>query len=222
MAKRLKHGHCKNGKSTRIYKCWDGMRDRCNNPKNPMYRYYGGKGVFVCKEWDDFQVFHDWAMAHGYTDELTIDRVRDADPYCPGNCEWVTMSENLRRSHVSGKVRKTRQIKFTADVALEIKTMFAAGVSKRDICKKFDLKFSNVQHVINGRTWPEVAPHLTVPAQPIKKLTDEQVVEIKESLLRGEVHSRIAARYGVDRTTITAINRCKNRKGVVLTTAGTD
>jgi hypothetical protein len=76
------------------------MKQRCSNPKAISYKYYGQKGVKVCDEWaNDFQAFHDWAMSHGYSDNLTIDR-RDSDgDYCPENCSWATNKQ--QQNHTS-------------------------------------------------------------------------------------------------------------------------
>ena len=51
----FKHG----GKGTKLYEVWCSMRRRCNSPKDKRYKSYGGKGVFVCKEWEDFKNFKD-------------------------------------------------------------------------------------------------------------------------------------------------------------------
>lgn len=86
----IKHCMC----HTRLYHIWNGMKQRCSNPKAIGYRYYGGKGVTVCQEWQNsFQAFYDWAVANGYDDNLSIDR-RDANGhYCPENCRWTTSKE---------------------------------------------------------------------------------------------------------------------------------
>ena len=56
--------HKKHGKrNTRLYRIWANMKGRCFTPTNKLYKWYGGKGVSVCSEWMDFQVFYDWAMA---------------------------------------------------------------------------------------------------------------------------------------------------------------
>lgn len=86
-------------KETRLYQTWSNMRGRCNNPNNDNYANYGGRGISVCEEWDDFSKFRDWALANGYTDILTIERKDVNGNYNPNNCTWADMqaqSENRR------------------------------------------------------------------------------------------------------------------------------
>lgn len=98
MASRL---HTKHGKrNTRLYEIWKAMKQRCSNPNHAKYEYYGGKGVEVCSEWqNDFQAFYDWAMANGYADNLTIDRIDNDKGYSPNNCRWETVKN--QHNHTS-------------------------------------------------------------------------------------------------------------------------
>ena len=84
---------------TRIYECWTDMKRRCYNTKNKRYQNYGGRGIEVCDEWrNDFRAFHDWAMRHGYTDDLTLDRIDVNDNYHPSNCRWLSRAEQMRNT----------------------------------------------------------------------------------------------------------------------------
>ena len=78
---------------SRIYNIWRSMRQRCTNPNCINYKNYGGKGICVCNEWNDFTNFYTWAMANGYKDDLTIDRVDVNGNYEPSNCRWISYKQ---------------------------------------------------------------------------------------------------------------------------------
>jgi hypothetical protein len=83
------------------------MRQRCGDSNCSRYKYYGARGIAVCKEWaNDFSVFRDWAIQNGYSEGLTIDRIDNDGVYEPTNCRWITFSENIRKMNLERRARK--------------------------------------------------------------------------------------------------------------------
>lgn len=96
-----KHGEGSWSKGrSRLYRIWTGMRNRCNNSNNSDYKWYGKKNVRVCKEWQSYLPFQNWAIANGYQENLTLDRINSDKNYSPENCQWITRAENARKAAV--------------------------------------------------------------------------------------------------------------------------
>ena len=87
-----KHGHY----YEKLHGIWAQMRQRCSNPKNKSYKYYGALGVSVCEQWQQYGPFRDWAMKNGYKEGLTIDRINTYGNYEPDNCRWITIQEQQK------------------------------------------------------------------------------------------------------------------------------
>lgn len=88
-------------KKTRFYDIWSNLRKRCNNPMNPSWKNYGGRGIKVCKRWNSkFDNFRD-DMLESYlrhceefgVKETEIDRINVNGNYEPKNCRWATNKE---------------------------------------------------------------------------------------------------------------------------------
>lgn len=90
------HGYKKHS----LYGTWKNMWNRCNNPENEDYSAYGGRGIKICKRWNNIKNF---ISDMGERPKgLTLDRIDNNGNYCQKNCKWSTNTEQARnrRSNV--------------------------------------------------------------------------------------------------------------------------
>lgn len=111
--------------STRLYRIWHGIEQRCNNPNNKAYKSYGGRGIRVCELWlRDFKSFYDWAISNGYKDFLTLDRLNNNGNYEPSNCRWATQKVQLNNTRVTTFIEINGEFKSISEWSL------ISGISK--------------------------------------------------------------------------------------------
>lgn len=96
-----KHGDYK----SRLYRVWAEMLHRCNT-NNTQSKNHGDRGIQVCEEWHDYEIFKAWALANGYDETAkhggcTIDRINNNGNYEPSNCRWITNKEQCRNKRTN-------------------------------------------------------------------------------------------------------------------------
>lgn len=84
---------------TRTYRIWSGMIQRCSNPKDASWQYYGARGVAVCERWKTFANF--LADMGECPKDLTIDRIDSNEGYRPENCRWADILTQARNKSVT-------------------------------------------------------------------------------------------------------------------------
>jgi hypothetical protein len=104
IARTTTHGQSRVLATTAEYRIWAAMKTRCNNPKFKDYNLYGGRGIRVCREWENsFEEFFDY-MGPRPDSTMSIDRYPDTNGnYEPGNVRWATPHEQVinrrKRTH---------------------------------------------------------------------------------------------------------------------------
>jgi hypothetical protein len=179
-----------------MYSGWLMMKDRCNNPNNNRYKYYGERGIKVCKRWSDsFQAF--LADVGERPKGMTLDRINPDGNYEPSNCRWATHSDQARNKRLirtnttgysgisfdkkSNKYRVRRQNYVTGE------REYLGMVETLEEAKKlYDTPRSKL--VINNKG----------ENNPMAKLKDWQWLEIFKEVEKGELsQSKIAKKWGV-------------------------
>lgn len=134
--------------NTRLYRMWRNIKTRCENSKCNHYHLYGGRGIHICDEWrNDFSAFEEWALNHGYQDNLSIDRIDVNGSYTPDNCRFVTMKEQENNKRANHYIYYNGERKTLAELSDE-----------------FGIPYDTLLARINSRNWP-VERALSAPIQ---------------------------------------------------------
>jgi len=136
---RLTHGHTRRKSPSKEYVVWQHIMRRCYTKTNPAYRYYGGRGISVCKRWHDFSNFvSDMGVK---PDGLSIDRIDNNGNYEPSNCRWATQKEQVQNS---------RSAKLTSHLVAEIR---ASSEPSKILASKYGVNPDTITSIRAFRSW---------------------------------------------------------------------
>lgn len=91
---KITHGHKSRSFTSPTYSTWRNMHNRCENPNMDNYKYYGDRGIIVCKEWYSFEQFLADMGERPYG--MCIERKDNDKGYYKDNCKWATMLEQAK------------------------------------------------------------------------------------------------------------------------------
>lgn len=98
---------------------WDNMKSRCFNSKSINFKYYGGRGITICREWLKFENFFA-DMGTKPSKEHSIDRIDNNNGYYKENCRWATKKEQARNKRNNINIEHQGRIQCLTDWAKEL------------------------------------------------------------------------------------------------------
>lgn len=129
----------------------DNMKERCYNANCPAYKNYGGRGITICDEWlKDSRAFVKWALANGFRDGLSIDRIDNDGPYAPWNCRWVDNKVQMNNTRIN--------VHLTINGETHTKSEWAdkVGISAKRLHKRSTEEATKyLAEIIDRRSMPE-------------------------------------------------------------------
>lgn len=126
---KVKHGLYTRDK--RLHHSWANMMRRCYCEHTDQYKDYGGRGIEVCYEWrTDPANFEKWALANGYAESLTLDRVDNNGNYTQENCRWVSRQEQNKNRRTTIHVTYKGETMCVKDLAIKY-DKWPATISRR-------------------------------------------------------------------------------------------
>jgi hypothetical protein len=166
--------HTKHGKKhTRVYKVWQAMKNRCQNPANTLFKHYGARGIRVCERWQAFLGFYE--DMGDPSQGQSIDRIDNDGDYCLENCRWAD-----RQTQANNK-RNNRRIEYQGET-----------LTMAEWARKLGLPYDTLmQRLENG--WPVEAAF----TYPIGTAYHSKKMAFDPSL--GKSIAQLVAEWGVSR-----------------------
>ncbi len=150
LSNKTKHGFRTKLNTHPAYRVYRGIMSRCYDSNNPMYKWYGAKGVTVCDEWkNNPEAFVKWAISTNYIKGLHIDKdilckEKNISPtiYSPETCQWVTAKENVGFATNRNNFGKHPNIKLSNEQVVEIERLYFSGeiTNKSELARMFKVK----------------------------------------------------------------------------------
>ena len=127
-----------------LYNTWKSMRRRCQDANHKAYKYYGGRGIQVCSDWEDIKKFINWAEKFNY-ENMELDRIDNDLGYSPENCHFVTPIFNKRK-------QRGRKLNFL--IAEKIRDEYkTSSISQAQLSRNYNVSDVTINAIIHNRLY---------------------------------------------------------------------
>lgn len=142
----MANNHKTHGMSkTKIYKTWVSMIERCTNKNHGSYKDYGGRGITICKEWENFEIFY--SDMSDCPDGLSLDRKDNNKGYSKNNCHWATSEEQCQNK---------RNTKMNPIAVRCVRYLYKKGIKITELANAYNINYSTMEAIINYRSWKNI------------------------------------------------------------------
>ena len=146
----------------RIYRVWTAMRERCNNPKQIRYNSYGGRGIKICPEWDDYAVFLQWMLEQDYRPGLQIDRKDNDDGYSPANCHLVTHTQQMQNRRLPSRHKTGKRYNNCYLTPDDIYDIRASDKNQSELGRIYDVHSTTIRNIKLRRSWGDLPERVSM------------------------------------------------------------
>jgi|FreactTroBogLake_1042271.scaffolds.fasta_scaffold07902_2 hypothetical protein len=95
----IKHGQSRRSGSTSEYGTYQAAKQRCTDPNDAAWDYYGGRGIkFLFTSFSQF-----FSLLGKRPKGMSLDRIDNNGNYEPGNVRWATEEQQRKNKRRSGK-----------------------------------------------------------------------------------------------------------------------
>lgn len=139
-----------------LYRLRYTIMTRCYNADEKDFAYYQGKGITVCDEWKcNPESFYQWCLDNGWKKGVALDRIDPDKNYSPENCQFIELSENLKKMHQDRNMagENAPNAKLTLEQVIEIKRRLALGITSKRIADDFNVAPSTIGAIKRGTNW---------------------------------------------------------------------
>lgn len=136
-----------------LFKKWKSMIARCTSEAHSSYCWYGGRGISVAPEWNDYENFKTWAQSSGYDPLLSLDRLDNDADYSPSNCRWATPAMQTRNRRVTISLTAWGETKPMAEWAEDVrcKVSYCTLQYRIQMGKSHELAISSPPHTVRSK-----------------------------------------------------------------------